>query len=321
MLTQSTGSFRTAVLTLVATTLVVLAPTAEAGRRKTSNAAPVISGTPVTAVTVNTAYSFTPTASDANGDRLTFAIRNKPSWAVFSSVTGALTGTPTIIGSYPNVEIRVSDGRVSTALPLFSITVSSAPSTTPPPSTTTPPPTTTNHAPVISGTAVTSGQVDQPYAFQPTATDADGDTLTYTIQNKPSWATFDAAYGTLYGTPTAANEGSYSNVVIGVSDGKSSATLPAFTITVNPAPTRTVTLGWTAPSANTDGSALTDLAGYKVFYGTGPGQYVASVTVPGGAINSAVMAGLTPGTWYFAIKSVNSAGVESDFSGEVSAVL
>jgi hypothetical protein len=315
MLTQYTGSFRSVVLTLVAATLVVLAPTAEAGRRKTSNAAPVISGTPVTTVVVNTAYSFTPTATDANGDRLTFAIRNKPSWAVFSSVTGALTGTPTIIGSYPNVEIRVSDGKVSTALPRFSITVTSAPSTTPPPTTT------TNHPPVISGTAVTTGQADQPYAFQPTATDADGDTLTYTIQNKPSWATFDAAYGTLYGTPTAANVGTYSNVVIGVSDGKSSATLPAFTITVNPAPTRSVTLGWTAPAANTDGSALTDLAGYKVFYGSAPGQYSASVTVPGSSINSAVMSGLAAGTWYFSIKSVNSAGVESDFSGEVSAVL
>ena len=60
----------------------------------------------------------------------------------------------------------------------------------------------------------------------------------------------------------AANVGTYSNVSISVSDGKLNATLPVFAITVAPASSKSVTLNWTAPSTNTDGTALSDLAGY-----------------------------------------------------------
>ena len=47
-----------------------------------------------TSVNENQAYSFTPTASDPDGNGLTFSITNKPNWASFSTTTGALTGTP-----------------------------------------------------------------------------------------------------------------------------------------------------------------------------------------------------------------------------------
>ena len=75
---------------------------------------------------------------------------------------------------------------------------------------------------------MTSARVSEPYAFRPTATDADGDRLTFSIQRKPAWATFDTTDGTLYGTPAATDVGTASNVVIGVSDGQATATLPAF---------------------------------------------------------------------------------------------
>jgi hypothetical protein len=72
-----------------------------------------------------TAYAFTPVASDADNDALSFQIANKPAWATFSTITGALTGTPTTAheGAYPNIEISVSDGKASAALPAFSINV------------------------------------------------------------------------------------------------------------------------------------------------------------------------------------------------------
>jgi hypothetical protein len=185
---------------------------------------PTISGTPGTHATVAKPYMFRPSASDASGAKLTFAIAAKPSWATFSSKTGQLSGTPTAanVGTDPGIAISVSDGSSNAALPAFSITVANA---TPPP------------APVISGAPATSVEVGQTYSFQPSASDAAGGTLTFAIAGMPSWATFNTATGQLSGTPTAANVGTYTGIVISVADGASSASLPAFSITVTSAPT------------------------------------------------------------------------------------
>jgi len=97
--------------------------------------APSISGTPTTTVEAGSAYSFTPTASDADvgiGGELTFSIVNKPTWASFDTSTGRLSGTPARgdVGTYANITIRVSDdgGLTHTSLtPAFSITVTAMP--------------------------------------------------------------------------------------------------------------------------------------------------------------------------------------------------
>jgi hypothetical protein len=88
-------------------------------------AAPTINGTAKTSAPVNTAYDFTPTAADPNGDALSFQIQNKPAWATFSTVTGQLSGTPTLaqVGDYANIVISASDGAQSVSLPGFTITV------------------------------------------------------------------------------------------------------------------------------------------------------------------------------------------------------
>ncbi|HEY0340127.1 MAG TPA: putative Ig domain-containing protein, partial [Steroidobacteraceae bacterium] len=54
--------------------------------------------------------------------------------------------------------------------------------------------------PVLSGSPATSVTAAHYYAFQPSVSNAGG-TLTFSIANKPSWATFDASSGRLYGTP------------------------------------------------------------------------------------------------------------------------
>lgn len=277
------------------------------------NVAPVISGTPDTSVLAGNSYRFQPTASDANGDSLTFKINGKPQWATFSSATGTLSGTPSVayVGTYANIVISVSDGMKTTSLPAFSITVS-APTVSAP---------VVNHAPTISGTPVVTAQAAQPYAFKPTAADADGDALTFSIANKPVWASFDTTNGTLYGTPADVNVGTYANVVITVSDGKASTSLAAFSITVAAAATQSVTLSWTPPTQNVDGTPVTDLAGFKVFYGTASGQYSSTLSLPSTSMNSVVIEGLTAGTWYFAVKAVNAAGVESAYSAEASKLL
>ena len=200
------------------------------------NEAPVISGTPANSVIQDAAYSFTPSASDAYvGSVLTFSISNKPSWASFDTATGALTGTPANgdVGNHSGIVISVSDGALSAALPTFSITVTNV-----------------NDAPTISGTPATTATQDLLYSFVPTAADIDvGTTLTFSISNKPAWASFNTATGALTGTPTNSDIGSYSNIVISVSDGVVTTALTAFSITVgntNDAPTISGTPATTA---------------------------------------------------------------------------
>src|SRR5688572_13541721 len=102
----------------------------------TVSAAPVltISGTPATSVVVGQTYAFQPTATSRSGAK-TFTIAGKPVWAVFSSTTGLLSGTPqsTQVGTYPNIVIGVTDGRKSVRLRAFALTVSAAVVTPPPP--------------------------------------------------------------------------------------------------------------------------------------------------------------------------------------------
>ena len=273
----------------------------------TSNRAPTINGTPSTSVGTGQTYSFQPSASDPDGDTLAFSIQNKPSWATFSTTTGRLSGTPTSTGTFGNIVIRVTDGSLSDSLPAFGISVTSS---------------TANNAPTISGSPATSVSAGQAYNFQPSATDADGDVLTFSIQNRPSWATFSPTTGRLSGTPSSSQTGTYGNIVISVTDGKATRSLSAFSISVQSASgTGSVTLSWTAPTRNTDGTALTNLAGYRVHYGTSAGNYTHSVQLPNKSLTSVVIEDLTPARWYFAVKAYNTSGVESTFSGSVSKLI
>ncbi len=181
------------------------------------NRSPTISGTPVANVVELSNYSFTPTASDPDGDSLSFSVTNKPAWAVFDTATGNLSGTPGYndAGSYGNIVISVSDGSVSASLTPFTITVADL-----------------NRAPVISGTAANAVDEGSAYSFTPSTSDADGDSLTYSISNQPAWASFNTATGRLSGTPDYDSAGSYGNIVISVSDGVATASLAPFTINV-----------------------------------------------------------------------------------------
>jgi hypothetical protein len=80
----------------------------------------------------------------------------------------------------------------------------------------------------------------------------------------------------------------------------------------------TATLSWTPPTENTDNSALTDLAGFKIYYGTAPGSYSETIDVPSAGITSHVVENLGAGTWYFIVTAYNSLGIESAPSDEVS---
>lgn len=80
----------------------------------------------------------------------------------------------------------------------------------------------------------------------------------------------------------------------------------------------TAELTWTAPTTNTDGSALTDLAGFRIHYGTNPGNYTASIDA--GDVTRYILTGLADRAYYFVVTAYNSAGTESGNSNEVSKV-
>jgi hypothetical protein len=90
--------------------------------------------------------------------------------------------------------------------------------------------------------------------------------------------------------------------------------------TASSAPSSTAgaaTLNWTPPTENTDGTPLTNLAGYDIHYGTESGDYTQSIPVNNPGLATYVVDNLTPGTYYFSVSAVNSAGTESPVSSEV----
>jgi hypothetical protein len=193
--------------------------------------------------------------------------------------------------------IAVSDGFSTASLPAFSIAALAA-----------------NSPPRISGTPASLVLANSGYRFDPTASDPDGDALSFTIQNAPSWLSFRSDTGALSGTPAAADVGTYSNIVISVSDGTQGASLPAFAITVSDVANGTATLNWTPPTTNTDGSELTDLSGYSIYYGTNANDLSTVIQLNDPGLSTYVIDGLASGTYYFAMTARAASGAESEKS-------
>ena len=179
-----------------------------------------------------------------------------------------------------------------------------------------------NTAPTISGSAQTSIAPNTQFNFTPTAADAEGNRLSFQIENKPAWATFNTVNGQLTGTPPAA--GTFAGIVISTTDGEMSAALPAFSInvTATPAvPASGLTLSWTAPTQNTDGTVLTDLAGFVIAYGTSSDALSQTVQVENPSIDRYVLDELPPGDYYFGVKAYTASGAESELSSIVHKVI
>lgn len=82
-----------------------------------------------------------------------------------------------------------------------------------------------------------------------------------------------------------------------------------------------VTFNWVAPTENNNGSPLTNLAGYKIHYGTASQDYTQVVALNNPSLSRYVLDSLPHGTYYFAITAYNTAGIESSLSGEITATL
>ena len=255
-----------------------------------------LSGIPSNSAMVNKYYYFKPTLSNATASTTKFSISGKPAWAAFNSATGSLSGTPKLTGTWPGIKISASDGVRSASLPSFVLTVAPAGSV----------------SLKISGTPTRTADTGAYYSFRPTVTAPSGAKLAYPIVNKPSWAAFSTTTGTLTGKPTTV--ATYSGISIKVTDSKTSASLPTFSIAVAKPGTGTALLSWVKPAKNTDGTTLSNLAGFRVHYGNSLSALTKTITVGGANSTSASIEGLARGTWYFAVVAYTTAGIESALS-------
>lgn len=170
-----------------------------------------------------------------------------------------------------------------------------------------------NRVPTISGTPPSTATVGQVYSFAPSASDPDGDKLTFVVDNRPPWATLDTTTGKLSGTPAAGDVGVRSEIRVRVSDGRGGEATLAFgklTTVLAATPTAgSVTLSWPPTTANCDGTPATELAGYQILYGTSASALDRTIDVPAN-VSKYLVTQLTPGTWYFAVKARHSSGAD-----------
>jgi len=175
----------------------------------------------------------------------------------------------------------------------------------------------TNTAPMISGLPEFTATAGVQYSFRPSAQDPDGDTMQFSISNKPAWASFSKTTGRLYGTPTANDVRRYSGIVISVSDGQTSSSLPSFSIDVEAIGNGAATLTWSIPTERTDNTPLgNDLNGFNIYYGQTSGDYANKIQVTNSGLSTYMVDNLSSGQWFFVVTAYDSGGLESNASNE-----
>lgn len=164
----------------------------------------------------------------------------------------------------------------------------------------------------LSGTPPTTVIAGNLYVFRPTASTTGG-TATFSASGLPSWASVNPSTGEISGTPGSSNVGMTGDITISASDGGGTASLGPFKIDVTAAAagTGSATLSWTVPTQNTNGTPVTNLAGYHIYYGTSPDALNKVINVPEANTTEYEISNLSSGTYYFAITAYNSLGVDS----------
>lgn len=156
-------------------------------------------------------------------------------------------------------------------------------------------------------------QTAPTFTFGVSGTSSDGKTIVPAV----TWSTTPAA------TSCAATATPAKADWTGTKTAAGTATLTAVSATTSfqlvcswPGDT-TAIVTWTAPTTNTDGSALMDLAGFRVQWGrtTGDANMDQTVYLSDPKLTSWTSPALTPpAQWFFGVKAFNSLGLESTLS-------
>ncbi|HSH96152.1 MAG TPA: putative Ig domain-containing protein, partial [Roseimicrobium sp.] len=185
------------------------------------NNAPGWSSTPVVNAYFGSPYLYLGQATDPEGAAITYSLISGPAGMAIDPATGRVTWTPPATGtadaSY-GVALRAADTLQATTDQAFTLTVHVAPP---------------NRPPLITAQPSVDAVVGKPYASRVSASDPDGDTLTYAVESAPVGFAIDASTGALSWTPEQAGTQA---VRLRIEDGKGGVTRHSYTIRVQGVP-------------------------------------------------------------------------------------
>jgi hypothetical protein len=203
------------------------------------NVSPPTSATPTVTVTNPGAQSSSTTAAvslqiqatdSASGKTLSYSATDLPLGLSINASTGAITGTPTMTGSYATT-VTVSDGGGASSVN-FSWSVG----------------TSVTNTVTVTNPGNQTGKVGTAVSLQIHATDsASGQTLSYAATGLPAGLSISSTTGLISGTPTTATTAA--SVTVTVTDTTGAKGTASFTWTINPNTTNTVTV--TNPGSQT----------------------------------------------------------------------
>jgi hypothetical protein len=259
---------------------------------------------------VHTAGTLSWASGDTTPKTITVPLINRAAYAgsksfyvTLSSVDGARAGSPlvatlTIVGAESTG--TASAGVIELSAPTYSVAQNAGSFTV-----------------TVNRTGGSSGAASVGYATGNSTAVAGPN---YTAESgQLKWASGDATAKTFSVPISNATPFTGSKVFAVALASASGATLgtPASSvITINgdgsTAPTTgSATLLWAAPTENTNGTPLTNLAGYRINYGTNASSLTNVITISNATTTSYEITNLAAGTWYFTIQAFNSEGIDS----------
>ena len=181
------------------------------------NLPPAITSTPPTTATVATLTTYAVRAVDPEGDTLTYSLQAGPAGMTIDPATGILSWTPTAaeVGTHA-AAILVADGQGNTASQVYRVVVAAGAA---------------DHPPVITSSPVRATLSGQAYRYAVTASDPDGNLVTFSLGIHPDGMTIDQTSGQLTWTPSAAQLGAQS-VTIVATDPQGATGSQAYTLSV-----------------------------------------------------------------------------------------
>ncbi len=181
------------------------------------NEAPVMSSTPNTFLALGSTYYYPLTATDPDGDILTYSLVSGPASMGMTSDTGILTWLPDTVGVY-GVLVRVTDTFGAYAEQSYTLTVGQAQIANTPPN--------------ITSVPETSAILGKAYQYQLVATDSDGDELSYFVTTASEGMQLDTSSGLLEWTPTETQVGLH-EIFLSVEDGRGGRATQGYSVFVS----------------------------------------------------------------------------------------